>query len=149
MELETSSTETQISVSLYTCTAREEYLHSMAQKPPSFSSPPHGDEPQPSLWTSHMYRLYGILALGYLCIVFQGYDGSLMPSINAMVGHKIGGMRDFVQCLRFFFPSRSCCWLPASISALFWNVSIPFRSESSRSTDLSGVQEALLGLQLV
>lgn len=46
---------------------------------------PDGEESRLSLWTSHMYRLYAVLALGYLCIVFQGYDGSLMPSINAMV----------------------------------------------------------------
>ncbi|KAI5457552.1 general substrate transporter [Mariannaea sp. PMI_226] len=31
-----------------------------------------------------MFRLYGILLLGYLCIVLQGYDGSLMGAINAM-----------------------------------------------------------------
>ena len=42
-------------------------------------------EIQPSLWTKHMFRLYGILILGYLCIVLQGYDGSLMGAINAMV----------------------------------------------------------------
>lgn len=52
----------------------------------SLSSMSHdGEESRLSLWTSHMYRLYAILALGYLCIVFQGYDGSLMSSINAMV----------------------------------------------------------------
>lgn len=42
-------------------------------------------ETRPSLWTRHMFRLYGILTLGYLCIVLQGYDGSLMGAINAMV----------------------------------------------------------------
>jgi hypothetical protein len=42
-------------------------------------------ETRPSLWTGHMFRLYGILTLGYLCIVLQGYDGSLMGAINAMV----------------------------------------------------------------
>jgi hypothetical protein len=42
-------------------------------------------EIQPSLWTKHMFHLYGILILGYLCIVLQGYDGSLMGAINAMV----------------------------------------------------------------
>lgn len=51
--------------------------------------PLHGsrnsDEPLSSLWTLHMLRLYGILLLGYLCIVLQGYDGALMTSINAMV----------------------------------------------------------------
>jgi hypothetical protein len=39
---------------------------------------------RPSLWTPHMFRLYSVLALGYLCIVLQGYDGSLMAGINAM-----------------------------------------------------------------
>ncbi|EEA20471.1 hypothetical protein TMatcc_000452 [Talaromyces marneffei ATCC 18224] len=55
---------------------------SVVQK--SSHSSPDGEESRSSLWTSHMYRLYAVLALGYLCIVFQGYDGSLMPSINAM-----------------------------------------------------------------
>lgn len=40
---------------------------------------------RPNLWTRRMFRLYGILTLGYLCIVLQGYDGSLMGAINAMV----------------------------------------------------------------
>ncbi|KAL6802928.1 general substrate transporter [Trichoderma sp. SZMC 28013] len=39
---------------------------------------------KPKLWTKRMFRLYGILLLGYLCIVLQGYDGSLMGAINAM-----------------------------------------------------------------
>ncbi|KAH8697391.1 putative MFS monosaccharide transporter [Talaromyces proteolyticus] len=39
---------------------------------------------QPALWTPRMFRLYAILSLGYLCIVLQGYDGSLMGAINAM-----------------------------------------------------------------
>lgn len=51
----------------------------------SLSSTRDGNESRSSLWTLHMFRLYAILALGYLCIVLQGYDGSLMPSINAMV----------------------------------------------------------------
>lgn len=42
-------------------------------------------EAKPKLWTKRMFRLYGILLLGYLCIVLQGYDGSLMGAINAMV----------------------------------------------------------------
>ncbi|OKL60246.1 hypothetical protein UA08_04577 [Talaromyces atroroseus] len=41
-------------------------------------------ESNSSLWTRHMFRLYAILSLGYLCIVLQGYDGALMTSINAM-----------------------------------------------------------------
>lgn len=43
------------------------------------------EEAKPQLWTKRMFRLYGILLLGYLCIVLQGYDGSLMGAINAMV----------------------------------------------------------------
>lgn len=43
------------------------------------------EEARPKLWTKRMFRLYGILLLGYLCIVLQGYDGSLMGAINAMV----------------------------------------------------------------
>lgn len=43
------------------------------------------DEAKPKPWTKRMFRLYGILLLGYLCIVLQGYDGSLMGAINAMV----------------------------------------------------------------
>lgn len=43
------------------------------------------EEATPKLWTKRMFRLYGILLLGYLCIVLQGYDGSLMGAINAMV----------------------------------------------------------------
>ncbi|OAA58920.1 Sugar/inositol transporter [Niveomyces insectorum RCEF 264] len=42
------------------------------------------DDAKPKLMTKRMFRLYGILFLGYLCIVLQGYDGSLMGSINAM-----------------------------------------------------------------
>lgn len=58
---------------------------SVVHKSSHSSISPDGEESRLSLWTSHMYRLYAVLALGYLCIVFQGYDGSLMPSINAMV----------------------------------------------------------------
>ncbi|KAK5995400.1 Lactose permease [Cladobotryum mycophilum] len=42
------------------------------------------EEAKPKLWTRRMFRLYSILLLGYLCIVLQGYDGSLMGAINAM-----------------------------------------------------------------
>lgn len=38
-----------------------------------------------SLFTWRMFKLYAILSLGYMCIVLQGYDGSLMGAINAMV----------------------------------------------------------------
>lgn len=47
-----------------------------------------GDGATPKLWTRRMFRLYGILLLGYLCIVLQGFDGSLMPAINVMVSLK-------------------------------------------------------------
>lgn len=40
---------------------------------------------RPSLFTWRMFKLYAILSLGYMCIVLQGYDGSLMGAINAMV----------------------------------------------------------------
>lgn len=46
------------------------------------------EDVRPKLWTKRMFRLYGILLLGYLCIVLQGYDGSLMGAINAMVCHS-------------------------------------------------------------
>lgn len=37
-----------------------------------------------SPWTSSMFRLYGCLAIAYLCGCLNGYDGSLMGSLNAM-----------------------------------------------------------------
>ena len=37
-----------------------------------------------SPWTKHMFRLYGVLALAYLCGCLNGFDGSLMGAINAM-----------------------------------------------------------------
>lgn len=40
---------------------------------------------KPNALTRRMFRLYGILVLGYMCIILQGYDGSLMPAINGMV----------------------------------------------------------------
>jgi hypothetical protein len=39
---------------------------------------------KPQLWTKGMLRLYCVLFIGYLCIVLQGFDGSLMGAINAM-----------------------------------------------------------------
>jgi hypothetical protein len=36
------------------------------------------------LWTKGMFRLYCVMFIGYLCIVLQGFDGSLMGAINAM-----------------------------------------------------------------
>lgn len=47
------------------------------------------EEARPQLWTRCMFRLYGVLVLGYLCIVLQGYDGSLMGAINAMVRTRL------------------------------------------------------------
>lgn len=43
------------------------------------------EQERPNLWTKRMFRLYGILLLGYMCIILQGYDGSLMGAINDMV----------------------------------------------------------------
>jgi hypothetical protein len=40
------------------------------------------------LWTPSMLRLYGVLFIGYLCIVSQGFDGALMGSINAMPAYQ-------------------------------------------------------------
>jgi hypothetical protein len=37
-----------------------------------------------SPWTKSMFRLYGCLAIAYLCGCLNGYDGSLMGGINAM-----------------------------------------------------------------
>ncbi len=54
---------------------------------------------QPKLWTRRMFRLYGILLLGYLCIVLQGYDGSLMGAINAMVRAGFRGEAPRIACM--------------------------------------------------
>lgn len=35
-------------------------------------------------WTWHMFRLYGVLSIGYLCACLNGYDGSLMGGLNDM-----------------------------------------------------------------
>jgi hypothetical protein len=37
-----------------------------------------------SPWTPSMFRLYGCLLIAYLCGCLNGYDGSLMGSLNAM-----------------------------------------------------------------
>lgn len=37
-----------------------------------------------SPWTPSLLRLYGCLLIGYLCGCLNGYDGSLMGSLNAM-----------------------------------------------------------------
>lgn len=43
------------------------------------------EQAPPALFTWRMLKLYAILSLGYMCIVLQGYDGSLMGAINDMV----------------------------------------------------------------
>lgn len=40
------------------------------------------------LWTPSMLRLYGVLLVGYLGIVSQGFDGALMGAINAMPAYQ-------------------------------------------------------------
>ncbi|KFY31700.1 hypothetical protein V493_00880 [Pseudogymnoascus sp. VKM F-4281 (FW-2241)] len=37
-----------------------------------------------SPWTKSMFRLYGVLAVAYLCGCLNGYDGSLMGGLNAL-----------------------------------------------------------------
>lgn len=37
-----------------------------------------------SPWTKQMFKLYGVLAIAYLCGCLNGFDGSLMGAINAM-----------------------------------------------------------------
>lgn len=37
-----------------------------------------------SPWTARMFRLYGCLAIAYLCGCLNGYDGSLMGGLNAL-----------------------------------------------------------------
>lgn len=37
-----------------------------------------------SPWSKSMFRLYGVLAIAYLCGCLNGFDGSLMGAINAM-----------------------------------------------------------------
>jgi len=41
-----------------------------------------------SPWTASMFRLYGVLAIAYLCGCLNGFDGSLMGSINAMTYYQ-------------------------------------------------------------
>jgi hypothetical protein len=42
------------------------------------------DTTEYSPWTGAMFRLYGVLAIAYLCGCLNGFDGSLMGAINAM-----------------------------------------------------------------
>ena len=41
-----------------------------------------------SPWTRSMFRLYGVLAIAYLCGCLNGFDGSLMGAINAMTPYQ-------------------------------------------------------------
>ncbi|KAK9480266.1 putative lactose permease [Lipomyces japonicus] len=41
-----------------------------------------------SPWTASMFRLYAVLVVSYLCSALNGYDGSLMGSINAMTAYQ-------------------------------------------------------------
>lgn len=41
-----------------------------------------------SPWTLAMLRLYGCLAIAYLCGCLNGYDGSLMGGLNAMTTYQ-------------------------------------------------------------
>ncbi|PGH15984.1 hypothetical protein AJ80_05360 [Polytolypa hystricis UAMH7299] len=41
-----------------------------------------------SPWTLSMFRLYGCLAIAYLCGCLNGYDGSLMGGLNAMKSYQ-------------------------------------------------------------
>lgn len=41
-----------------------------------------------SPWTKSMFRLYGVLAVAYLCGCLNGYDGSLMGGLNAIPNYQ-------------------------------------------------------------
>lgn len=41
-----------------------------------------------SPWTMHMWRLYAVLWVAYLCGCLNGYDGSLMGGVNAMTEYQ-------------------------------------------------------------
>lgn len=71
---------------------------------------------RPNLWTKRMFRLYGILLLGYMCIILQGYDGSLMGAINDMVC-----VPSFMRSFPIHGASLTIC-STAAISKIFWNV---------------------------
>ncbi|KAK9475180.1 putative lactose permease [Dipodascopsis tothii] len=43
---------------------------------------------KPSPWTARMFRLYACLAVSYMAATLNGYDGSLMSSINAMTSYQ-------------------------------------------------------------
>lgn len=39
---------------------------------------------KPSLWSKNMFKLYFIMAIGYLVSTMNGFDSSLMGAVNAM-----------------------------------------------------------------
>lgn len=42
----------------------------------------------PSPWTRRMFKLYGFLFIAFLNSCINGYDGSLMGGINAMLTYQ-------------------------------------------------------------
>ncbi|PQE07896.1 lactose permease protein [Rutstroemia sp. NJR-2017a WRK4] len=46
------------------------------------------EDAKPSPFTASMVRLYGCLLVAYLCGCLNGYDGSLMGGLNAMVSYQ-------------------------------------------------------------
>lgn len=46
------------------------------------------DDVKYSPWTKSMFRLYGCLAVAYLCGCLNGYDGSLMGGLNALPNYQ-------------------------------------------------------------
>lgn len=46
------------------------------------------DSTKYSPWTKSMFRLYGVLAVAYLCGCLNGYDGSLMGGLNALENYQ-------------------------------------------------------------
>lgn len=46
------------------------------------------DATKQSPWTKSMFRLYGVLAVAYLCGCLNGYDGSLMGGLNALTNYQ-------------------------------------------------------------
>ncbi|OAL49238.1 general substrate transporter [Pyrenochaeta sp. DS3sAY3a] len=43
---------------------------------------------KPNLWSPNMIKLYGIMGIGYLVSTLNGFDSSLMGSINAMKAYQ-------------------------------------------------------------
>jgi hypothetical protein len=46
------------------------------------------DEARYSPWAPHMWKLYAVLWVAYLCGCLNGFDGSLMGGINAMTTYQ-------------------------------------------------------------